>query len=230
MRAILSLAACAACGTHSFTADAPVAADASVPPASNGKFVSATVVGPTSGSVTVQIPPTSAGDQLDALLTGTLNNYPQSIVAGNQAVSLELGGLMPETCNRWAWTWHSAGLSAGISSVSITMTSTASFSGYLLAFSGLSGPVYDGDVRWGGGASSPAAAPSMPAGIGNVVVSLVGTCDGSVGDLVQPTPFTALPSNDGIDVAYLIPVDAGAYGAEWTGAGGSYVAVTRVLR
>ena len=57
---------------------------------------------------------------------------------------------------------------------------------------------------------------------------MVGTCD-SLGNLTDDSPFTALPSADGIAIAYYIPDEPGGFGATWSGTG-DYVSATEILR
>jgi hypothetical protein len=223
MRGMFAVAACAACAT-----EAPVPIDPPQPPSSNGRFVSATTIETTVGPTTVSIPATSEGDQIYILLTGDAEPVHQ-VLAGPHNVSLELGAIMPDGCDRWAWTWKSADVSAGIESLQVIVSATAAFSGHALVFGGLYEDGFNQQSEFRRASSAPATAPAMRAGAGNVVLSFVGTC-GSVGELVEPTVFTTLPGHDGIDIAYLIPTEPGEYGAEWTSAGDSYVAVTRVLR
>jgi hypothetical protein len=200
------------------------------PPPSNGRFASATSFGPTTGSIDVAIPATNEGDYIYVMLTGTeQGGAVDDVFAANESVTLNLGGLMGEECPRWAWALRSTRpFPAGITSVAFTIDPGAPLAGFILVFSGLSEIGLNGRYAFNRGSSLPEA-PTLESGVGNVVISMVGTC-GSVGAIHEASPFTAIEPIEGIAIAYFIPDQPGSYGAVWTPGNGAYVTATEVLR
>lgn len=231
MRPVLLMAVCAACGQHGGD-DTDELLDAPVPMSSVGAFESATVIGKTTGSVTVAIPPTKSGDKLVVILKGTGSGPSGPVTAGRTSLALAIGAMIPEACEGWAWAWLSSALPEGIDSIGINVPPQASVAGYALVFSGLSPTVYHPqawDFGFNRGSTSNAIGPSLLSRSRNVLVSAVGTC-GSVGDLVPTSPFIELPSVDGVTVAYYIPTEPGTYGAEWNFIDADWVVASLVLR
>lgn len=225
--AAFALATFGGCG--GLTGPPDVVVDAATTPASHGQVVTATAITPTH-SATFDIPATSAGDQIYALLTGSGSlPYDLRITAGEPYSGIETGGnVLPGGCNNWFETFHPVNLPAGIATISVE--SDSEVSGYVLVLSGLTGPVYEAyENVYGSGTSSPAHAPSLAFNTGNVVVSLIGTCYGPIDGLAAPSDFTPLPANNGLAAAYLIGTAPGWLGATWETGGEDYLSFTRVL-
>jgi hypothetical protein len=218
---------CVACGQQGSD---PAYDDAMPPSGGMGALASATVIDRTIGSVTVPIPPTRSGDKLVVILRGT-GTGANSVVADTTPLELTLGGMTPDVCGGWAWAWLSAALPEGIDSLVINVPPGSSVAGYALAFSGLLPTFYPDawEFAFTRGSTSAPVGPALKAWRGNVLVSAVGTC-GSVGGLAPTSPFIALPSVDGSDVAYFIPSEPGAYGAEWNDTGTGWVVASLVFR
>jgi hypothetical protein len=224
MRSIVWLVACAACSQPSEP----------LPPASHGALASAVMIEPTTGSQTISITPTEEGDRLYVLLIGSYGGNVHAISAGETVVYPAMAGLMIGDCEgpHWAWSWISSSLSAGTRSIAITADAGATYAGYALVFSGLSPDialVIGRTEEFANGTGSVAAAPPLPAGPGNIMLSAVGTCGSTPPELATSSGFTGMPPIDGLGLAYAITEGPEQTGATWHVDGPAWGAHSLVL-
>jgi hypothetical protein len=204
------LIACAACAHEpAATADAHV--------------VQAIASGPTTGTTTtVSIAPTRAGDWFVIVPAwdGALG-WSQVAVTTEPATHFWLNEGARMDCPSASGLWSSIDpIAGGITSVTVTTDTPATFEVYVLEVAGLANGLAGKGMQDDPTGAATAHSPALDAVHGELVVSMVSTC-GTVGELVAASPFTELASFDGHGVAFFVAGVAGSYGAEWSYSGGA---------
>ncbi len=230
---VISLAACGRLGfdTPRTAPDAARDAAQDTPPAMP-RFVAGTAQAlVTTASLDMTIPATGAGSLVVVGLTqesGTTATIASITDGAGDTYQSANARSIDTTCANTAEIWYAGNVIAGVTTVSIAMSSNVTIEAWVVELAGVGQLVGGGHID-SHASSAMVSAPTVVTTGPAAVLSTVTTC-GAVTAIANGGPFTALAIENGEDTAYLIADAPGTYGAVWSYGGGSWNATTAAFQ